>query len=118
VVYDAHECTSEVPCYVPPVVSPACSTEASCRPAPTPQPSIYGAPSSATFSGAGNITPVPVGSSKAKAKAKSLTRAQKLARALKACEKKPKGKRAVCEKQARRSYGRLGKAKSSRKGGK
>jgi hypothetical protein len=57
VVYDAHECTSEVPCHVPPVGSPPCSTEASCRPAPTPQPSIYGAPSSATFSGVGNIAP-------------------------------------------------------------
>lgn len=57
VVYDAHECTSEVPCSVPPVGSPPCSTEASCRPGPTPQPSIYGAPSSATFSGAGNASP-------------------------------------------------------------
>jgi hypothetical protein len=31
--------------------------------------------------------------------------AQKLAKALKACERKPKGKRAACKKQARRRYG-------------
>lgn|GEM_PF-1937264 len=34
-----------------------------------------------------------------------LTRAQKLAKALKACKKKPKGKRAACRKQARKRYG-------------
>jgi plastocyanin len=34
-----------------------------------------------------------------------LTRAQKLAKALKACKKKPKGKRAACSRQARRRYG-------------
>jgi hypothetical protein len=38
-------------------------------------------------------------------KLKPLTKAEKLAKALKACEKKPKGKRAVCEKQARNKYG-------------
>jgi hypothetical protein len=39
------------------------------------------------------------------AKKKSLTRAQKLAAALKACHKKAKGKRASCEKRARKKYG-------------
>jgi hypothetical protein len=40
------------------------------------------------------------------AKARALTRAQKLAKAMKACKKdKKKGKRASCEKQARRKYG-------------
>ena len=57
-VYDAHECTGASPCIPPPAAaSPACSTEASCKPSPTPQPSIYGLPSSATFSGSGNLTP-------------------------------------------------------------
>ncbi len=37
-------------------------------------------------------------------KLKSLTYGQKLAKALRACEKKPKGKRAVCEKRAHRKY--------------
>jgi hypothetical protein len=36
---------------------------------------------------------------------KAKTRAQKLAVALKACKKKPKAKRAVCAKQARKKYG-------------
>ncbi|HYM55281.1 MAG TPA: hypothetical protein VES97_07955, partial [Solirubrobacteraceae bacterium] len=38
-------------------------------------------------------------------KAKAPTRAQKLAKALRACRKKPKAKRAACEKQARKTYG-------------
>jgi hypothetical protein len=42
-------------------------------------------------------------------KAKSLTRAQKLAKALKACKKKPKGKRAGCQRQAHRKYAPVGK---------
>ncbi len=58
-VYDAHECTSASPCPSVLVESPPCVTEASCKPAPTPQPAIYGSPASATFSGAGNITPPP-----------------------------------------------------------
>jgi hypothetical protein len=45
-------------------------------------------------------------------KARVLTRAQKLALALKACHKKPKGsKRQACERQARKKYGPLKKAK-------
>ncbi len=58
-VYDAHECTGASPCIVPPaVLPPACDTEASCRLAPLPQPAIFGAPASATFSGQGNVRPV------------------------------------------------------------
>jgi hypothetical protein len=50
------------------------------------------------------------------AKAKVLTRAQKLALALKACHKKPKGKkRTTCERGARKKYGPLKKAKKARK---
>ncbi len=37
-------------------------------------------------------------------KLKSLTNAQKLAKALKVCEKKPKGKRAACKQQAHSKY--------------
>jgi DNA-binding beta-propeller fold protein YncE len=42
---------------------------------------------------------------------KKLTRAQKLANALKACQKKPKSKRASCKKQADKRYGPAKKAK-------
>jgi alpha-tubulin suppressor-like RCC1 family protein len=47
-------------------------------------------------------------------KPKVLTNKQKLAKALKACERKPKKQRASCEKQAHRKYGTSGK-KASRK---
>ena len=42
-----------------PVSPPPCTTADSCRAAGSPQPSIYGAPSSQTFSGAGNLAPSP-----------------------------------------------------------
>jgi hypothetical protein len=59
-VYDAHECTIGVPCLpAPAAVSPPCDTGDSCKASPSPQPAIYGAPASATFSGAGNLAPPP-----------------------------------------------------------
>jgi hypothetical protein len=45
------------------------------------------------------------------AKKKALTRRQKLAKALKACRKKAKGKRAACQRQARRKFGAVSKRK-------
>jgi hypothetical protein len=39
------------------VAAPACNNGDSCKPPPTPQPALFGAPGSATFSGAGNIAP-------------------------------------------------------------
>jgi DNA-binding beta-propeller fold protein YncE len=98
-IYDAHACTGSSPCIssasegVPP-----CSTEASCKASPTPQPQIFGAPASATFSGPGNAPPPPL--------AKIETKAEKLTKALKACRtKKNKQKRVACERQARSKYG-------------
>ena len=59
-IYDAHECTAESPCIAPPALSPPpCTTEASCKASPTPQPEIFGAPASATFNGPGNLAPPP-----------------------------------------------------------
>lgn len=63
---------------------------------------------SATQAGGGNLAPPPV--AKPKPKPKSLTRAQKLAKALKACKKKPKKKRRSCKAQARKRYGSAAKA--------
>lgn len=60
-VYDAHVCSASVPCSTPPTVTPpACETGDSCKAAPTPQPTIFGAPPSATFTGIGNPAPPPV----------------------------------------------------------
>jgi len=52
----------------------------------------------------------------AAAKSKVLTPAQKLEKALKACPKRPKKRRAGCESRARRKYGMKFNAKHARKG--
>ena len=71
-VYDAHVCTVAVSCFAPVlVVPPPCGTGDACKAAPTPQPAIFGAPASATFSGAGNPSAAPMPAvSVGKAKAK------------------------------------------------
>ena len=123
-VYDAHTCSGAAPCFVASEAPPACSGEASCRPAPTPQPQIFGAPASATFSGPGNLIPGPAlqGTPPPAAQPKTAAqlRAEKLTRALKACKKKyphSKKRRAACEKAARKAYGAKASAKrASRKG--
>jgi hypothetical protein len=101
-VYDAHVC-NDSPCIsYAGSETPPCTTEASCKPSPTSQPSIFGAPASSTFQGLGN--PAPAATAAKQVTKKTLTRAQKLAAALKACRKKVKSKRAGCEKAARKKY--------------
>ena len=115
-VYDAHVCTSQSPCISRSVPSPECTTADACRAASPPQPAIFGAPSSATFSGAGNVTPSVLAGA---TQPKRLTRAQKLARALTACHRKPARRRAACERQARKRYGASqarNKVKASKRG--
>ncbi|HWX43929.1 MAG TPA: hypothetical protein VNY52_01240 [Solirubrobacteraceae bacterium] len=56
-MYDAHVCSGGAPCVSSAVSPPPCSSGDSCKVAPSPQPAIFGAPSSATFSGAGNVAP-------------------------------------------------------------
>jgi hypothetical protein len=110
-VYDAHECTGVSPC-TPQVVSAAgvCVTAEACRAAPAPQPSIFGAPSSATFNGAGNVAPVPV------VQAVAQTRAEKLAGALRACRRDRRAKKRVaCEKGAREKYRAKAKSEGKKK---
>jgi hypothetical protein len=114
-VYDAHVCSTSVPCVTAPVSSPPCTSGDSCKAAPSPQPEIFGPAPSATFSGTGNVIGIP----STAVKPKSLTRAQRLARALAACHKKKnKAKRAVCERQARKRYPvkQPRKANASKKG--
>ncbi len=45
--------------FAEPSSPPACTTADACRTPVSPQPSIYGAPASQTFSGAGNLAPPP-----------------------------------------------------------
>jgi hypothetical protein len=104
-VYDAHECTVGSPCTNPSSAPAPCTTPEACRAPSAPQPAIFGAPASQTFSGGGNLAPAPAVT--VKAKAKPLTRAQQLATALKACKREPKRKRPACEQQAHKKYGAL-----------
>jgi hypothetical protein len=81
---------------------------------PPSAPSLLGAPTSATFSGLGNPAPA-VSKPATKQAPKSLTNAQKLSAALKACKKQPKKKRTRCKSQARKKYAPKAK-KSDRRG--
>jgi hypothetical protein len=70
------------------------------------------APSTSTGSGGSTSPPdvTPLGSPLRKtATLKALTNTQKLSKALKACAKKPMGKRAACRKQAHQKYATAGK---------
>jgi hypothetical protein len=113
-VYDAHECTGESPCPQP-LTAPACSG-AACQGSP-PAPPIFATPASATITGADDAGPA-AGPPAPKPRTAAQIRAEKLARALKACRKKRPGhKRLLCEKAARKTYGPVKKAsKASRAG--
>jgi hypothetical protein len=97
-------------------VTPPCTTGESCMPPASPEPGIYGPAPSATVSGPGDVTPSPQPPPKHKTAAQ--VRAEKLARALKACRRKHnKHKRQVCEKQARKKYVVNTSAKGKKKHG-
>jgi hypothetical protein len=85
-IYDARECGSGPSrCLAPePVSPPPCNTSDSCKPAPTPQPAVFGSPASATFSGSGNVTSVPT--------------SKKIAKAAKCPKGKARNKRGKCVK--------------------
>ncbi len=94
-VYDAHVCSTALPCRIAPVSSPACSSGDSCKAAPSPQPEIFGAAPSATFNGTGNVVEESKkGVIKPKAKAKSKKRAKGKRNRTKSKPKKTKGKKA------------------------
>ena len=121
-VYDARVCGTGqtepcLPAVEPP--PPSCTTGEGCRPAQTAQPSLQ-VPASSTFSGSGNEPKQQVSSSKTTTvKSKPLTRAQKLASALKVCHKrKDKRKRQACERRARKAYGAKAKPNQAKKRGK
>jgi hypothetical protein len=118
-VYDAHVCETGSPCTAPEEDTRVSCEEPghACRNAPEPFTGGSGSPASETTSGAGNITPQLAHGEvlHEKTAVKPLTRAQKLAAALKACKKdKKKTKREACEKTAHKKYGPPAK-KSSKK---
>ena len=86
-----------------PPAEPACSGE-QCQGTPSPVPSFASAPSSLVAAGgnlavaAGSVASVKV------SKPRPLTRAQLLAKALKACKAKPRKRRAACKAQATKRY--------------
>ncbi len=73
-------------------------------------PPAFAAPASAVFTGGGNLASPPPEPAVAP---KGLTVAQKLSRALKACLREPRRKRASCEAKAQKRYGRSAKATKS-----
>lgn len=113
--YDAHICSEEEPCPPPKPAPPApCEGEA-CHGVP-PGQSTGQTPGSESFIGPGNlISPAPA---PPKPKTATQIRAEKLAKALKACHAKHnKHKRATCEKQARKRFGSAKKAAKAKGAG-
>jgi DNA-binding beta-propeller fold protein YncE len=118
-IYDARVCGGTCPTTqeTPPVT---CEGEG-CLKTFVP-PAALSAPGSAAQSGSGNLLAQVgvLGKKEEKAVApttkKPLTRAQKLAAALKACKKdKKKSKRVACERQARKKYGPIKRKSAAKK---
>jgi hypothetical protein len=109
VVYDARV-DGGFPASAAPAV---CNSGDTCKPAEASQPDLFGAPVSGTFSGPGNLAPVPAPTVAPKKKTPAQLRAEKLSKALKACRRdRSKTKRAACEKSARKRYGAKAKKAS------
>jgi hypothetical protein len=99
-VYDAHECTTASPCIGPPSALRPCETEASCKAPPTPQPTIYAAPATATFSGPGNVIPPPAVVPKTVTKKTTKCKKGDVKNKKGKCVKKPKKKKTKAKKSA------------------
>jgi DNA-binding beta-propeller fold protein YncE len=110
--YDARICEPERgdPCITEPPPSPEPCDQEACHDIAAAAPSLL-SPGTASFNGEGNLTPIPPA-----VRPKALTRAQKLAIALKVCKKnKSRKKRAACAKRARAAYGPLKKHAKGKK---
>jgi hypothetical protein len=99
-----------------PVVPAGCAGDA-CQ-GPRSAPPLLTSAGSVTQPGGGNVVSKPETKPAVKPKPKSLTRAQKLANALKTCRSKARKKRAACESQSRKRYGSSSKARKTERGGK
>jgi hypothetical protein len=106
-IYDARIGGTATTCPQPP---PPCQATNTCG-AVTPESGLT--PASSLFSGPGDQSVIV--NRLTSAKITPPTRAQKLAKALKACRKKPHKQRRACESQARKKYGNKVKAKKKAK---
>jgi hypothetical protein len=98
-----------------PVPPPECASTQECHGSLVGSPPSYAPPPSASLSGAGDLAPPPP---PAVVKPKVQTRAQKLAKVLRACRRKRPGRRrAICERLARKSYAAKASAKPKKMGG-
>ncbi|HEY5342926.1 MAG TPA: hypothetical protein VIJ66_04635 [Solirubrobacteraceae bacterium] len=96
-----------------PTLAPSCTGE-TCRGAAEATPQLQ-LPGSAGHAGGENLPPPGKPKAVAKSKPKSLSRAQTLAKTLKACRaKRNKQRRVGCESQARKRYGTKSKSKSAK----
>jgi hypothetical protein len=111
-VYDAHVCSSGSPCVSGVVAAPVCASADACRAAPSPEPEVFGAPATATFSGPGNFPnppapPPPVRVVKC-AKGKKLSHGKCVKAKPKPKPKpKPKRKRGKGERAGKSSRGKV-----------
>jgi hypothetical protein len=106
-LYDARICTEIDPCFKPMQSSTAeCEGDACHVPATAP---IDTTPVSSSFSGAGNFKSAKIIVSKQQADA------QKLKKALAVCRRRHRKRRAECEGQARRRYGKKAKTRTARR---
>jgi len=111
VLYDAREDGG----FPAPALVAGCSGE-TCRGTTSTTPELQ-LPGSTSQAGGGNLPPPVQAKPPAKPKPKPLTRAQKLAKALKACmSKRNKQKRASCQAEARKAFAaKVTAAKSTRR---
>lgn len=101
-VYDAHVCSAAAPCPSEVASPPPCTTEASCKPLETPQPTIFGPGPSETFSGPGNPAPPPA-LVKSVAKQKSVKCKKGLVKKHGKCVRAKRSKRASKSSRERRT---------------
>lgn len=91
---------------------PPCDNGDQCKSPSAPQPAAFGVPASTTFSGPGNVVPSVTATATPKEKTAAQLRAERLAKAVRACRRdRSKKKRVACEKSARK---RLGAAKATK----
>jgi hypothetical protein len=101
-IYDAHVCSASSPCPPPPFPPPpVCEGDACQAPSSPPNDAT---PGSLTYKGPGNAVVLSMPVKPVGGRSRVFSRAQKLAVAVKACKRKPRRKRLVCERQARRRY--------------